>query len=468
MLTVTALKELYKMSKTLKVGYLPLAKASWMNPDLNKKCQQGHTILKNIDQNYEIFGGQKIIASEPDILEESEHFRREGVDVIVCFFSTFSLGSLVPLIAKKLKIPVILWSMPETPSNGGRLQNNSFCAANMNAHILWKLGIQYFHVHASPEDNKATADICKIFNAMACAKKINNMRLGVVGGRVPGFYTSCCDEMLLRKKLGVELKYITLLELVKRAELLSCDDIQPALDLISENSQIIDGPSAKEQDKSARFFTAVQKLKNKYLVDTFTMRCWPDVNENELFGIGICSTIGMLTNTGTITVCEGDVYGAVMMRIEHELTGGKPFFCDMIVMDGDFGVAWHCGAAPCELCKDSYPSKLCKSSIIDGGGKKGLTNEFPLKPGRVTLCRLSETRDGTGFRMLIVPGTGIDTDLYVRGNPLKIKFDAGCDALRKTVIEEGFEHHYSLIHGDICEELLTFCKLMNITPIMVK
>ena len=99
---------------------------------------------------------------------------------------------------------------------------------------------------------------------------------------------------------------------------------------------------------------------------------------------------------------------------------------------------------------------------------KGCTGEFPLKGGRVTLARLGETRDGTGFRMLVCPGTGIDTDLFVRGNPLNVKFDAGCEAVRREVMENGWEHHYALMYGDRTEELTAFCRNLNIEMHLVK
>ena len=56
----------------------------------------------------------------------------------------------------------------------------------------------------------------------------------------------------------------------------------------------------------------------------------------------------------------------------------------MIVMEGDYGVAWHCGAAPCALCKSGYQPKLCHSATVEGGGVKGVTDEFPLKPGKMS------------------------------------------------------------------------------------
>ena len=226
--------------------------------------------------------------------------------------------------------------------------------------------------------------------------------------------------------------------------------------------------AAKRSGGVVSFFAAVGKMKNKFLVDTFAMRCWPEFIADELYGIVVCSTIGHLTNHGYTTACEGDVYGAVMMQIGKSISGDMPFFCDLIIAEGEYGVAWHCGAAPCQLCKPGCHEELRCSSTVDGGGVKGVTGEFPLKPGRVTLARLGEKRDGDGFRMLIATGEAIDTDMFVRGNPLKIRFDAGCDKVRETIINEGWEHHYVLTYGDFVPDLLDLCRMLNVEVTLVQ
>ena len=70
--------------------------------------------------------------------------------------------------------------------------------------------------------------------------------------------------------------------------------------------------------------------------------------------------------------------------------------------------------------------------------------------------------------MLIATGEALDTDLFVRGNPVKIKFDAGCGKLRDVVINQGWEHHYALAYGDIVPELLDICRILNIEPVVVQ
>ena len=266
------------------------------------------------------------------------------------------------------------------------------------------------------------------------------------------------------------MKIITEHELFTVAKNLTPEEVAKGMAIIDEDLKTppSDAPCSAQKEKSARLIAAVMKLKEKFFVDTFAMRCWPEVILNEFYGIAVCSTLGHLTNHGYLTACEGDIYGAVMMRIGQIISGELPFFCDLIICEGDHGTVWHCGAAPCGLAKPGCTPELHCSATVEGGGVKGCTGEFPLKPGRVTLARLGETRDGRGFRMLVCPGTGIDTDLFVRGTPLNVKFDAGCEAVRREVMENGWEHHYALMYGDRVDELTALCRNMNIEMHLVK
>jgi len=68
----------------------------------------------------------------------------------------------------------------------------------------------------------------------------------------------------------------------------------------------------------------------------------------------------------------------------------------------------------------------------------------------------------------IATGDALDTELFVRGNPVRIRFDAGCDKLREVVIGQGWEHHYALSYGDIVPELLDICRILDIEPAVVQ
>lgn len=455
--------------KKFKIAYLPLTKVNWSNETLETARKDALAFLQTLS-GVETVGGSRMIALESEAIAELERMEEEKPDLIVAHFMTFALGVIVPMFARRLNVPVVLWSMKEPDPAGGRLQNNSFCAANMNAHFMYRMRVPYFHIHAFPGSAEANEGLLNAVKVTRTVNMLGKIRVGVIGGRVPGFFTSSCNEMMLRNKIGAEVKYITQHEVIETAKKITGDELADARKTILADSPChdTDGPTPAQLDKSAALFAAVGKMKERFAVNTFAMRCWPEFIADDLYGIAVCSTIGHLTNHGLITACEGDVYGAVTMQIARELSGELPFFCDLVIMEGNYAVAWHCGAAPCAICKSGFNAQLRKSSTVEGGGVKGVTNEFPLKPGRVTLFRLGETRDGDGFRMLIAAGDGLDTDLFIRGNPLKIKLDAGCDKMRQEIIGNGWEHHYTLCYGDQTGNLAALCKMLDIQYTIVK
>jgi len=441
----------------LKVGYLSLVKGSWINESLEVKRKNALAALKKLKE-IEIVDCGLLVQNENESEEVFKKFADARIDVLLPHFVTFSLGAIVPSFASRLQVPVLFWSEPEPPMNGGRIAANSFCATNMNAHALWKLDLKYSFVYGHADT--ALPQLERALKTFALAKSLRGARIGNAGGRVPGFYTSNFNELAMRKVFGTEVEGITLLELVKTAEGIKGEELEAGMKAVQSGCRC--DVSEEEVRKSGALFAAMKKLTAKYRLDTWAVRCWPEFSD--LYGIGVCHNLGCSTNQIVPTACEGDVYGALAMLAAKKLSGSDPFFCDMISFDdkGDTGVFWHCGAAPISLCKKGCKPVMSKHSIIDGGGKKGIAVEFPLKPGPVTVMRIGENREGTGYRLLCISGEGIDTTQFIKGTPLTVRFQRPAMELVSNIVENGFEHHYVLCHGDIAAELKQLSKLLNL------
>jgi L-arabinose isomerase len=130
------------------------------------------------------------------------------------------------------------------------------------------------------------------------------------------------------------------------------------------------------------------------------------------------------------------------------------------------GIFWHCGAAPASLCSQKNCPTLKKHSIMDGGDKKGIICEFPLKEGPVTVLRIGENKDGI-FRLLTISAEALPTGQILKGNPVNVRFKRKAMEIAKTLIEEGIEHHFALIYGDIKKELELFAKWLNLELIQL-
>ena len=442
------------------VGYVGLSKASWKTPKIEGLMTEAAKSIASMD--VKLVGGDSLTTTEDEALELASKFRRAEVDAVVMHFVTFPTGSMIPVHAQSIDVPIIIFANPEEAAPGGLWEQNSFCGANMAAYVMRRLG-KATRFAWGPAKEAAKAVELQLRMA-ACEKNLDKAKIGLVGGRVPGFYTSGMDEMNLRAAFGTAVEVIELLEVIECAKSLGKKESEEGLARIKRSAKSVCGATEKELSLAGDLLMAFLKTAAKYKLTALAIRCWPELPD--FFGIAPCAVIGALNDAGLATSCEGDVPGAVSMLIQKSISGGgTPIFMDFISFDekDNTGVVWHCGASPSSLCRDFEETVLRKHMRVDGGDKKGLTNDFSLKAGRVTISKIDESKDG--YRMLIFTGTALDTDKFIRGNPLRIKFDAPVASIVKTIMKKGFEHHYSVIHADIKDDLIEFCELNKIEAV---
>ena len=82
------------MSKTFKIGYLPLTKANWTNETLEAARKNAKEYLQSLP-GVEVIGGDRMIDFEDKAIQELEFFEKERPDMIVAHFMTFSLPGIL-------------------------------------------------------------------------------------------------------------------------------------------------------------------------------------------------------------------------------------------------------------------------------------------------------------------------------------------------------------------------------------
>jgi L-fucose isomerase-like protein len=176
-------------------------------------------------------------------------------------------------------------------------------------------------------------------------------------------------------------------------------------------------------------------------------RCWPECFTD--YGGAACSPQSMLIDDGIPGTCEADVYGNVTALLLQHVAGEPSFVADLVEMDtdGDTGVLWHCGLAPIHMAPDDGSA----TGTIHSNRKLPLLNEFALRPGRVTICRLSQA--GGESSLLIGGGTMLNEPLAFSGTAGVVEFERPAPEVVATIAREGLEHHFGIVYGDYREEL---------------
>jgi L-fucose isomerase-like protein len=101
--------------------------------------------------------------------------------------------------------------------------------------------------------------------------------------------------------------------------------------------------------------------------------------------------------------------------------------------------------------------------VSEEDAQAGLT-QFQLKPGPVTFCRLAEYDND--WKMLIATGEIKPSEETLAGTWSWVEV-ADHDRLYRTLVEEGFIHHASMIHGDFTKPLLQACAFLGIEAVVL-
>ena len=138
----------------------------------------------------------------------------------------------------------------------------------------------------------------------------------------------------------------------------------------------------------------------------------------------------MLTDDGTPGMCEADVYGNLTSLILKELSGDAPFIADLVDIDeaGDSAVFWHCGLAPLNMAGGD----MDPAPTVHSNRRKPLLHEFALKPGRVTIARLSQA--GDVHKLVVGGGEMLEAPLPFSGTAGTIRFDKPAGDVLATIM----------------------------------
>jgi L-fucose isomerase-like protein len=156
--------------------------------------------------------------------------------------------------------------------------------------------------------------------------------------------------------------------------------------------------------------------------------------------------------------CEADVNGTLTQMILQSISGQAAFGTDMVSLDEarQALVIWHCGLAPLSMADPEGP----KGVTIHSNRKLPLLFEFTLKPGIVSIARLSEASGE--YRLVIGRGEIIRGPKSFSGTSGLLKFERPAHEIFDVILREGLEHHISLTYGDHIQALLALAELLGI------
>lgn len=384
-------------------------------------------------------------------------------DLLVLLQASFADSSMAARIAEAAAAagaPLLLWAVPEK-RGGGRLRLNSLCGINLAGHALTLRGQPYDYLLAPPDDPAAVERIGVLARAGAARRALRGARIGVVGEHPAGFEPCAYDPYDLRQIFGAEVLPIALPEALERARAAGEPERDAFMRRAGERAANLGELDRQAARGTAGVYTALRSYADEERLDGVAVRCWPEFFVEN--GCAACGAMSLLNEECTPASCEADVNGTLTLVLLRALSGQPSFIADLVSVDAadDTAALWHCGLAPFSMADPEAPI----AATIHSNRRLPLLFEFPLRPGRVTLARLSRTRwdaGRTGYRLVVGGGEMLRAPRAFSGTAGVVRFDAPATTVLDTVMREGLEHHLCLVYGDFRAELRALARLVGL------
>lgn len=439
----------------LRIGFVPLARTTFDIPLAVQVSQAARRSL--LDAGLELVGSQELVTDLSSAQSLATQLATDPPDLLLIFQATFADSTMVMALVERVAAPVFLWAVPEDHT-GGRLRLNSFCGINLAGHALKRAGKNYDHVFTETGDPTVIKKVRVLAQAGKARRRLQEARLGRVGENPDGFETCMLDKDRIQDLFGLHVDQFDLemdvFEPARQMEAVEVESIYAKLDAQVQGLGDLD-PSATR--KTLRIYARLKQMAQQHGLGGLAVRCWPEFFTH--MGCAACGAMAMLSDEMIPCSCEADVNGTITQMILQSLSGEPAFGTDMVSLDEerDAVVIWHCGLAPLSMADPHAP----KGVTIHSNRKLPLLFEFSLKPGRVTVARLTESSGH--YRLVVAGGEIVSGPKSFSGTSGYLRFDRPARQVLNFILKEGLEHHISLIYGDYVPALEALASLLNLS-----
>ena len=423
----------------LRIGVVAVGRPTFDVPYAESLLALAMEGLKSLDA--EIVGSPELQFDAGTVRGNLSSLTEKPLDLLLILQVTFTDATMTVELAKSVDAPLVLWSFPE-PRSGGRLRLNGFCGINLAGHALGKAGQAFEYIHREAGSQEALDEVMALARAGYVRRRLSETRVGIIGEHPAGFDTCSYDKDELKSRFGVETQTLPISDFIASAAAVSDDDATAVRARAVDDLGSLDDLDQESLHKSMKVYVALRRMADQENLQAMAVRCWPEFFTD--FGCAACGPMAFMNQDGTPCGCEADVFGTLSSLV-LQWTAGEPAFNTDLVdvnVEDDTVVFWHCGQAPISMADPEGPI----GPTIHSNRKLPLLNEFALKPGRITLARLTQAKNE--IRMVLGGAEVLRAPPSFSGTSGVARFDKPASDVLDRIMREGLEHHTALVYGE--------------------
>jgi L-fucose isomerase len=421
-------------------------------------AEQAHKELLSAlqKQDLEVTAHKDLVLTMEDAVRVSEDMLHQRLQCIIYNVASWIYAPMVVSSVQATGLPSIVYGYRSPAAF-------SLVGAAITHGSLDELGLEHCFVFGEPEDPDVLSAIVSYCRAAMVVDDLSRSKAVVIGGKTMGMVTAHVDFSQVKDLFGTEIEHVDMLRPYLEAQKVPAQKVKAKMAWVKKTYGAVN-VSDEILERSIRLYITLKEMMEQEGYAFGGFKCQPEFIGNYVSG---CMPISLLIDDGIMIGCEADMNAALTMRILHLLTDGPALFGDVNDLDMNTGVLRivNCGTFASTMA--SSPKDVEWNPQYDYMGEKsGACPTFCCKEGPVTIARLS--RVAGSYVLHIATGTAFTQP--------KETFKEARDRWPHAFIQlDGDPHfflqhtrsnHLHMVYGNIVSELLDFCEILGIEPIL--
>lgn len=425
-----------------------------------------------------------LVDTAPAAQQAGDFFAQQNVDLLICYVGTYATSSQVLPAVQRPRVPVLVLNLQpsaaldyEHTDTGEWLANCCACCVPEISNAFVRARIPFNVVSGMLfDDERAWREIGEWVTAAGVMRSLRYSRTGFLGHTYPGMLDMYSDFTMIHAQLGMHVEVLEMDDLEARVAAVTegelaakKDEIRSIFDIAEPGSDPIAQPVTEEAfDWSARVACGLDMLVSDFNLDGLTYYYRGlDGNLNEQVGAAMIVGNSLLTARGIPASGEGDLKTCTAMMMMDRLDAGGSY-TEFYAMDfkEQFLLMGHDG--PGHIAISDMRPVLRGLGVYHGKRGYGISVEFKVKTGPITILGMTQTADGR-LKMLVAEGESIPGPVMRIGNTnSRLKFKYGPAEFMDLWCSQGPTHHVALGIGHQGNRLKKLARLMGLELTMIE
>lgn len=386
--------------------------------------------------------------------EAAEKLRRADCDLIVLFLTTYLTASMVLPIAQRSNAPVLVIDLQPTEKmdhasfgTGDWLAYCGQCPVPEVGNVFRRAGIPFRSVSGWLRQKSAWDRIEQWIAAAHVRAALRHARHGLMGHLYPGMLDVSTDLTMLPTTFGSHVEVLEFDDLRVRVDDVTEAETEDRMALAREIFTIAESVNEEDFAWGARVSVGLDRLVDDFDLDSLAYyHRGLGGEQHERLGAGMILGASLLTARGIPATGEFELRTTVA-QLASQVIGAGGSFCEIQALNFEDDVVEMGHDGPAHLSVSARDPLLRGLGVYHGKRGWGVSVEFDVQHGPVTLLGLGQDADGT-LSFIASEGVTVPGPLLEIGNTTS-RVDFGRDP--GEWVDEwsatGVGHHWSLSVG---------------------